>query len=315
MKAIWEISQVQQFYTLPFIKLISKASAIHLEHHAADEMELCSLLSIKTGACPEDCAYCPQSVHYNTGLEREKLWALADVVSRAEQAKALGAKRFCMGAAWRNPSEKNLSRVIEMIKAVKEIGLETCVTLGMLKQSQVKALEEAGLDYYNHNLDTSPDYYSKIITTRTYADRLETLNYVEESNIHTCCGGIIGMGESREDRIALLAQLANLPNPPRSVPINKLMSIPGTPLEKAPEIDNIEFVRTIAVARILMPQSIIRLSAGRETMSEEMQALCFTAVANSMWLGDKLLTTKNPSADKDMHLLNKLGYKIPLYAE
>jgi biotin synthase len=315
MKAIWEISQVQQFYTLPFIKLISKASAIHLEHHAADEMELCSLLSIKTGACPEDCAYCPQSVHYNTGLEREKLWALADVVSRAEQAKALGAKRFCMGAAWRNPSEKNLSRVIEMIKAVKEIGLETCVTLGMLKQSQVKALEEAGLDYYNHNLDTSPDYYSKIITTRTYADRLETLNYVEESNIHTCCGGIIGMGESREDRIALLAQLANLPNPPRSVPINKLMSIPGTPLEKAPEIDNIEFVRTIAVARILMPQSIIRLSAGRETMSEEMQALCFTAGANSMWLGDKLLTTKNPSADKDMHLLNKLGYKIPLYAE
>lgn len=315
MKNAWQTIQIQHLFDLPFIQLLSKASTIHLQHHAADEMELCSLLSIKTGACPEDCAYCPQSGHYQTGLMREKLLPLDEVITRAKQAKTSGAKRFCMGAAWRNPTEKNLTQVIAMIKAVKEIGLETCVTLGMLKPDQVKALEEAGLDFYNHNLDTSPDYYPKITTTRTYADRLETLNYIEESNINTCCGGIIGMGESREDRVGLLAQLANLPSPPRSVPINRLIPFPGTPLENTPQIDNIEFVRTIAVARILMPQSIIRLSAGRENMSEELQTLCFTAGANSIWLGDKLLTANNADTNADLRLLHKLGFKAPVYVE
>jgi len=306
-RTIWSSNTVKPLFEMPFIELIAKAVTVHLEHHKANEMELCSLLSIKTGACPEDCAYCPQSGHYNTELDREKLMPLEAVIAQAKNAKADGAKRFCMGAAWRNPPKKDFPKVVEMIKAVKDIGLETCVTLGMLDKEQTEALHAAGLDYYNHNLDTSPEHYKKIITTRTYDDRLETLEHVRNSGINVCCGGIIGMGESREDRMELLIQLANLPEPPKSVPINRLIPIKGTPLEHSDNIDNLEFVRTIAAARIMMPASMIRLSAGRATMSDEMQTLCFIAGANSIWLGDKLLTAQNPDSDHDMNLLCKLG--------
>lgn len=304
----WSRATVQQFYDMPFIELMAKAITIHLQHHKANEMELCSLLSIKTGACPEDCAYCPQSAHFNTELEKEKLMPLEAVIAQAKNAKASGAKRFCMGAAWRNPPKKDFPKVVEMIKAVKDVGLETCVTLGMLDDEQAKQLSEAGLDFYNHNLDTSPEYYKKIISTRTYDDRLETLERVRANGINVCCGGIIGMGEEQQDRIEFLLQLANLPEPPKSVPINKLIPVQGTPLEADGEIDNTEFIRTIAAARIMMPSSIIRLSAGRADMSDEMQTLCFLAGANSIWLGDKLLTQKNPDNDHDVNLLNKLGF-------
>lgn len=310
----WCTDTVTKIYEKPFIELIHNALSIHLAHHKANEMELCSLLSIKTGTCPEDCAYCPQSGHYQTYVEGEKLLPLPAVIAHAKNAKANGAKRFCMGAAWRNPPKKDFPKVIEMIKAVKEIGLETCVTLGMLDEQQAQELNAAGLDFYNHNLDTSPNYYKEIITTRTYDDRLETLEHVRKSGIHVCCGGIISMGESREDRIELLIQLANLPEPPKSVPINWLIPMEGTPLENVPRIDNIEFVRTIAVARILMPEAVIRLSAGRSAMSDETQTLCFIAGANSIWIGDKLLTAQNPDSDHDFNLLSKLGFNTPTHA-
>ena len=313
-QAIWCRDTVRRLYEMPFIELMAKAISTHLQYHQANEMELCSLLSIKTGACPEDCAYCPQSGHYQTDLEREKMLPLEAVLAQAKNAKAEGAKRFCMGAAWRNPPKKDFPKVLEMIKGVKALGLEACVTLGMLDDEQAKALHEAGLDYYNHNLDTSPEHYKKIISTRTYEDRLETLERVRASGINVCCGGIVGMGETREDRIEFLLQLANLPEVPKSVPINRLIPIAGTPLAETPHIDNMEFVRTIAAARIMMPASMIRLSAGRSDMSDEMQALCFLAGANSIWLGDKLLTAQNPDCDHDRNLLDNLGFNTPAHA-
>lgn len=306
----WATAQVAELFNLPFIELIFKAHTIHRKTFKPDEVQLCTLLSIKTGTCPEDCTYCPQSAHYETSVKKEPLYNVDMVVEQARLAKENGATRFCMGAAWRSPPKKDFPKVLEMIKAVKDIGLEACVTLGMLDKDQAEQLQVAGLDYYNHNLDTSPEYYKKIITTRTYEERLQTLEHVRDAGIHVCCGGIIGLGESRQDRIEFLIQLANLPEPPRSVPINRLMAVKGTPLENTPKIDNIEFIRTIAVARIMMPTSFVRLSAGRDTMSEEMHALCFMAGANSLFSGDKLLTTPNPEADSDSILFNKLGITI-----
>lgn len=310
----WCTASVRQLYDMPFLSLMAKALTTHLQHHKANEMELCSLLSIKTGACPEDCAYCPQSGHYQTDVEREKMLSLEAVTAAASNAKAQGAKRFCMGAAWRNPPKKDFPKVVAMIKAVKDLGLETCVTLGMLDDEQAKALHEAGLDFYNHNLDTSPEHYKNIISTRTYQDRLDTLSRVRAHGMNVCCGGIIGMGESREDRIELLVQLANLPEPPKSIPINRLIPIEGTPLATADPVENMEFIRTIAAARIMMPASTIRLSAGRSTMSDETQTLCFLAGANSIWLGDKLLTADNPDCDHDINLLTRLGFDTPAHA-
>ena len=307
LKTNWSRERVDALYALPFNELLFQAQTIHRQYFSPNEVELCTLLSIKTGTCPEDCAYCPQSGHYKTGLQKEKLLPLDDVLKQAEEAKNNGATRFCMGAAWRHPNDKDFTKVLEMIREVKSLGLETCVTLGMLTEDQVKQLKEAGLDFYNHNLDTSKEYYEKIITTRTYQDRLDTLHHVREGDIKVCCGGIIGMGESREDRIGLLVQLANLPKAPESVPINRLIPIPGTPLADTDLIDNFEFIRTIAIARVMMPSSIVRLSAGREGMSDEMQALCFMAGANSIWLGDKLLTANNPSTQSDEQLFKKLG--------
>ena len=306
---IWMQSDVEKLYLAPFISLLCQAQAIHRENFNPDEVQLGSLLSIKTGTCPEDCAYCPQSAHYQTGLQKEKLWDLNSVLEHAALAKKNGATRVCMGAAWRHPTDKDLQKVIPMIQGVKALGLETCVTLGMLRADQAEQLKAAGLDFYNHNLDTSPDFYKKIISTRTYQDRLETLAHVREAGIHVCCGGIIGMGETREDRMELLLQLANLPTAPESVPINRLVPIPGTPLADVEPISNIEFIRTIAIARIMMPHSVIRLSAGRETMSEEMQMLCFMAGAGSIWLGDKLLTAGNRESGVDEVMLEKLGIK------
>lgn len=310
MSRLWNRFEVEKIFSLPFIELIFKAQHIHKQHFNANEMELCTLLSIKTGSCPEDCAYCPQSAHYKTGLQKEKLFDLEEVKKHAEIAKKNGATRFCMGAAWRSPPKKDFPIVLEMIKVVKEIGLETCVTLGMLTEIQSAQLKESGLDFYNHNLDTSPEYYKKIITTRTYEQRLDTLEKVRNSGMKVCCGGIIGMGESRSDRIELLVQLANLPEPPTSVPINRLIPISGTPLEQTDEIDNFEFIRTIATVRIMLPTSMIRLSAGRDLMSDEMQTLCFMAGANSIFFGEKLLTANNPDANNDLNLLKKLGMCI-----
>jgi biotin synthase len=303
----WDAEKIGQLFELPFLELMFQAQTIHRQHFPKQEMELCTLLNIKTGACPENCAYCPQSAHFNTGLEREKLWDVNDVIEKAKIAKANSAVRFCMGAAWRSPPKKLLPRVIEMIKEVKALGLETCVTLGMLDAEDAKQLQIAGLDYYNHNLDTSPEYYDKIITTRTYQERIDTLQHVHAAGINVCCGGIIGMGEARSDRIGLLLQINKLPATPKSIPINRLIPIAGTPLAQVDQIDNLEFIRTIAVTRLVAPTAMIRLSAGREDMSEEMQTLCFMAGANSIFYGEKLLTTKNPEADKDMALLNKLG--------
>lgn len=305
----WRYEFVEALYELPLIALVYKAQTIHKQHFAANEMQLSTLLSVKTGACPEDCAYCPQSAHYKTGLEQEKLLAVDQVVAQANTAKAKGATRFCMGAAWRNPPKRDFPQVLAMIKAVKNIGLETCVTLGMLDEAQAAALKEVGLDFYNHNLDTSPSYYKKLITTRTYDDRLTTLENVRKAGIKVCCGGIVGMGEARQDRIALLLQLANLAPPPESVPINRLIAMKGTPLGKVPPIDNFELIRTIAVARIMMPTSVVRLSAGREAMSEELQAWCFMAGVNSLFFGEKLLTAANPANNQDRSLLNKLGIR------
>jgi len=303
----WIKAEVANLYETPILSLLLQAQTTHRQYFRPNEIEFCSLLSIKTGTCPEDCAYCPQSGHYKTGVMKEKLLDLETVLQQAKIAKENGATRFCMGAAWRNPTDKNLDKVIPLIQAVKDLGLITCITIGMLSEKQAQQLKAAGLDFYNHNLDTSPDYYKKIITTRTYQDRLDTLAHVRNAGLHVCCGGIIGMGETREDRIELLLQLANLPIQPESVPINKLMAIPGTPLADVKPIDNFEFIRTIAVARIMMPRSIIRLSAGRDSMSEEMQTLCFMAGALSIWVGDTLLTEGNPAFDQDMAMMAKLG--------
>ena len=303
----WTTSEVETLFSLPFNDLIFQAQLAHRKHFEPNQVQVSTLLSIKTGACPEDCKYCPQSGHYNTGLETEKLMEVRKVLEEARRAKASGATRFCMGAAWKNPPEKDLPYILEMIKGVKELGMESCMTLGMLSEEQAQILAGAGLDYYNHNLDTSPEYYGSIITTRTFDDRLETLKHVREAGMNICSGGIVGMGETERDRAGMLVELANLPKHPESVPVNMLVKVAGTPMEGASELDGIDFVRTIAVAKIMMPASNIRLSAGREKMSDELQALAFLAGANSVFLGDKLLTTANPKAGKDQQLFNKLG--------
>lgn len=302
----WSFKKVQELYETPFVDLLYQAQTIHRENHKPNEVQLSSLLSIKTGACPEDCKYCPQSGHYKTSVEKESLMDLDDVIKRAKLAKANGATRFCMGAAWKSPPKKQLPKVAEMISAVKALGLESCVTLGMLDDEDTKLLKEAGLDYYNHNLDTSENYYKEIISTRTYQDRLDTIARVQNEGIKVCCGGIIGLGESREDRINFLLKLANIQPYPESVPINRLIAAKGTPLERTKKIDNFEFIKTIAIAKILMPKSRVRISAGREDMSDEMQALCFMAGASSIFLGDTLLTCPNPKESKDFELLDKL---------
>ncbi len=282
---------------------------VHRQHFNPNEVQVSTLLSIKTGACPEDCKYCPQSGHYNTGLDKEKLMEVQKVLNAAAEAKAIGSTRFCMGAAWKHPSAKDMPYVLEMVKGVKALGLETCMTLGTLSEEQTMALADAGLDYYNHNLDTSPEFYGNIITTRTYADRLKTLSYVRDAGMKICSGGILGMGESLDDRLGLLIQLANLPEHPESVPINMLVKVAGTPLENVEDVDSFDFIRTLAVARILMPKSHVRLSAGREQMNEQMQSLAFFAGANSIFYGEKLLTTGNPDAEKDMRLFARLGIR------
>jgi biotin synthase len=287
--------------------LIFRAQSIHRYYFDPAEVQISTLLSIKTGGCPEDCAYCPQSARYDTGVHAEKLMALDAVLAEARAAKSAGASRFCMGAAWRSPKDRELEQVCAMVEAVKGLGLETCATLGMLSATQAQALKRSGLDYYNHNLDTSPEFYGEIITTRVYRDRLETLAHVRDAGIHVCCGGIVGMGETRADRIGMIATLASLPAHPESVPINMLVRVAGTPLADQPPLDPFEFVRTIAVARVTMPRSVVRLSAGREDMSEETQALCFLAGANSIFYGPKLLTTPNPERDRDRVLMDKLG--------
>jgi len=303
----WTREEVRALFALPFPELIFRAQAVHRRHFDPTEVQISTLLSIKTGGCPEDCAYCPQSVHYDTGVKPEKLMSVAAVVAEARAAKAAGASRFCMGAAWREPKDRDLDKVCAMVAGVKAIGLETCATLGMLTGSQARRLRSAGLDYYNHNLDTSPEYYGAIITSRTYRDRLDTLAHVRDAGIHVCCGGIVGMGERAEDRVGMITTLATLPVHPESVPINMLVRVEGTPLATGDPIDPIDFVRTIAVARITMPKSVVRLSAGREDMREETQALCFLAGANSIFYGPKLLTTPNPERDRDLRLMDKLG--------
>jgi biotin synthase len=305
----WRLPEVLALFELPFNDLLARAQAVHRAHHDPNAVQVSTLLSIKTGACPEDCAYCPQSARFKTGLKVEKLMELGDVVERARAARDAGASRFCMGAAWRGPRDRDIDKVAAMIAEVKALGLETCATLGMLSAEQATRLKDSGLDYYNHNLDTSPEFYGEIITTRTYQDRLDTLAHVRAAGMKTCCGGIVGMGESRADRAGLLAQLANLPTHPDSVPINRLVRVAGTPLEHEAELEPLEFVRTIAVARILMPASVVRLSAGRETMDEPLQALCFHAGANSIFYGEKLLTTGNPDVEADRALFDKLGLK------
>lgn len=297
------------------MELVFKAASIHRENFNPAEIQVSTLLSIKTGSCPENCKYCPQSAHYNTGLKKESLIDINEVITAAKNAKESGATRFCMGAAWREVSERDMPQLTEMISQVKDLGLETCVTLGMAKQNQLEELKNSGLDYYNHNIDTSPEYYSNIITTRTFEDRLETLENIRNAGLKTCCGGIVGLGESASDRAGMLQTLANLPKHPESVPINLLVKVEGTPLSHNNAVDPLDFVRTIAVARIMMPQSFVRLSAGREGMSDELQALCFMAGANSIFYGEKLLTTANPGTDKDIALLNKLGLKIMESAE
>jgi biotin synthase len=302
----WETEEIEALFNLPFNDLIYKSHSLHRLTFDPNEVQISTLLSIKTGACPEDCSYCSQSSKNDTGLERERLLALNEVIEAATVAKNNGATRFCMGAAWRNPTDKSLDQVIEMIKAVKAMDMETCVTLGMLKETQAKKLKEVGLDYYNHNLDTSPEFYGTVISTRTYQDRLDTLSHVRNAGINVCSGGILGMGETRRDRSRLLQELANLPKQPESVPINDLVQVKGTPLDGIDKLDPFEFIRTIAVARILMPKSYVRLSAGRTEMNDEMQALCFFAGANSMFYGERLLTTDNPDENQDQQLFSRL---------
>ena len=305
----WSRAEVEGLLALPLLDLLLQAQRVHRQHHAANTVQMSTLLSIKTGACPEDCAYCPQSVRYETGLEREGLMEVAAVRERAQRAKAAGATRFCMGAAYRSPKAKELQVIAAMVREVRALGMETCATLGMLTPEQALELKAAGLDYYNHNLDTSEEFYGEIITTRTYQDRLETLAAVRAADLKVCCGGILGMGESPADRAELLRTLANLPEHPESVPINQLVQVEGTPLAGSAPLDPFEFVRAIAVARLLMPRSHVRLSAGREAMSDEMQALCFMAGANSIFYGEKLLTTGNPDVERDRRLFERLGLK------
>ena len=305
----WTRAEVRDLFELPFPELMYRAAQAHRENFDPCEVQISTLLSVKTGGCPEDCAYCPQSAKFDTGIKAEKLMEVDAVLAEARAARASGASRFCMGAAWRSPKDRDLDRVCEMVEGVKALGMETCVTLGMLTGDQARRLKGSGLDYYNHNLDTSPEYYGAIITTRTYQDRLDTLEHVRAAGIHVCCGGIVGMGETKEDRIGMIATLASLPVHPESVPINMLVQVNGTPLAGAVPLDALEFVRTIGVARICMPASVVRLSAGREDMSEETQALCFLAGANSIFYGPKLLTTPNPGRDRDRALLDKLGLR------
>ena len=303
----WQLDEVEALFALPFQDLLFRAQTVHRVHHAPNTVQMSTLLSVKTGACPEDCAYCPQSVRYDTGLDREALMAVADVTARAKAAREAGATRFCMGAAWRSPKKRDIEVMTAMIREVKSLGLESCATLGMLSREQAKELRDAGLDYYNHNIDTSPEFYGEIITTRDCKDRLDTLEAVREAGMNVCCGGIVGMGETVRDRARMLQVLANLPQHPESVPINQLVAVPGTPLADQAPIDPFDFVRTIAVARILMPRSAVRLSAGRERMSDELQALAFFAGANSIFYGEKLLTTGNPDVEHDRALLARLG--------
>jgi biotin synthase len=303
----WNTEEVVRLFEMPFNDLLFQAASVHRAHFDPNEVQVSTLLSIKTGACPEDCKYCPQSGHYNTGLEKEKLMEVQKVVDQAKAAKSAGASRFCMGAAYRSPTEKDFPHILNMVKSVKDLGLETCMTLGMLEGKQADALAEAGLDYYNHNLDTSPEYYGEIITTRTYSDRLETLQNVRDAGMKICSGGILGMGEGVEDRAGLFIQLANINPHPESVPVNMLVKVEGTPFAENEDLDPIDFIRAIAVARIMMPTSHVRLSAGREEMSEEMQAMAFFAGANSIFYGEKLLTTANPEANRDKELFAKLG--------
>ncbi|MEZ5443241.1 MAG: biotin synthase BioB [Lysobacterales bacterium] len=307
--ASWSVDAALALYELPFTELIFRAAQTHRANHDPAVVQVSTLCSIKTGACPEDCAYCPQSARYQTGLKAEKLLPLDTVLERAQAARDAGASRFCMGAAWRSPRDKDLDQVEAMVRGVKALGLETCCTLGMLQPAQAQRLKDAGLDYYNHNLDTSPEYYGDIITTRDYQDRLDTLEAVRQAGMKVCCGGIVGMNEDRRQRVGLLVALANLPEPPQSVPINLLVRVAGTPLAEADSLDPLDFVRTIAVARLLMPASMVRLSAGRESMSDELQALCFLAGANSIFYGERLLTTANPEAERDQALFQRLGLR------
>ena len=307
----WRLDDVQALFALPFPELMHRAQLVHRAHFDPTQVALATLLSVKTGGCPEDCAYCPQAARFDTGVEATKLMAVADVRQAAERAKAAGASRFCMGAAWRAPKDRDIKQVAELVSAVKALGLETCATLGMLEDGQAETLRDAGLDYYNHNLDSAPDFYGDIITTRVYQDRLDTLGRVRNAGVKVCCGGIVGMGESRQQRAGLIAQLAALDPYPESVPINHLVRVPGTPLAEQVPLDPFEFVRTIAVARITMPKARVRLSAGRQQMGDAVQALCFLAGANSIFYGDKLLTTGNPDVEADRLLLARLGLNTP----
>lgn len=313
IKKIWTFQEANTLFHLPFSELMYQAQTHHRTHFNPNGVQISTLLNIKTGSCPENCSYCPQSAHYQTGLKKEPLMDVKTVLEAAKRAKMAGSTRFCMGAAWRGPKDKDLEIVCEMISEVKKLGLETCVTLGLLKDSQATTLKKAGLDFYNHNIDTSEAFYDKIITTRTFHDRLDTLQKVRQSGIKVCCGGILGMGETNDDRIHMLLTLANLEEPPESVPINQLIPIPGTPLANESKIDPLDFVRTIALARILMPKAYVRLSAGREKMSDELQSLCFLVGVNSIFYGEKLLTAKNPIPERDDMLLQRLGLeKMPL---
>jgi len=303
----WSIPQIEELLNLPFNDLIYQAQLVHRKYHDANKVQLSTLVSVKTGGCSEDCGYCPQAARYHTEVNDEDMMSLDKVVSAAKEARGQGASRFCMGAAWRGPKQRDIEKITEIISAVKALGLETCATLGMLKPGQAEQLSDAGLDYYNHNLDTAPEFYGEVITTRAYQDRLNTLDSVRSAGMHVCCGGIVGMGESRNARAGLIAQLANLNPYPESVPVNKLVQVKGTPLYGTDELDSFEFIRTIAVARITMPKAMVRLSAGRSEMSEEVQALCFLAGANSIFYGDKLLTTGNPEAEQDKIMFRKLG--------
>lgn len=305
--ANWQIAEVMELFSMPFNDLIFKASNLHRQFHNPNQVQISTLLSIKTGGCPENCKYCPQSAHFDTGLQKQALMEVADIVESANNAKKAGASRFCMGAAWRSLHDRDVEKICEIVQAVKETGMETCMTLGMLTAKQSQQLKEAGLDYYNHNIDSSEEFYAEIISTRNFQDRLDTLKNVREAGMNVCSGGIVGMGETREDRAKMLIILANLPKQPESVPINMLVRVKGTPLENTQELDQFEFIRTIAIARIMMPKSKVRLSAGREEMNEQTQALCFLAGANSIFYGEKLLTTQNPQMQKDQALLSKLG--------
>ncbi len=305
----WSVSQIQALLDTPFNDLLYQAQLTHRQHHDANAVQLSTLVSVKTGGCPEDCGYCPQAARYHTGVDNQDMLSLEEVVSAATAAKEKGASRFCMGAAWRGPKQRDIDKMTAMVSAVKALGMETCATLGMLKPGQAQQLGEAGLDYYNHNLDTAPEFYNEVITTRNYEDRLNTLQEVRGAGINVCCGGIVGMGETRLSRAGLIAQLANLNPYPESVPINHLVQVEGTPLFGTAALDPLEFVRTIAAARVTMPKAMVRLSAGRQEMSEAIQALCFLAGANSIFYGDKLLTTGNPEADSDQALLDKLGLR------